>query len=196
MDGNEPNPVDGRVLRGERNRTAIVDALLALLRAGRLAPSARDIAAHAGVSVRSVFQHFDDLETLHAALVERQFARADQLTVAIDPSLPFEDRLGRYLASRTAFYEEVAPVRRAAALAAVDSPTLQRARDEAARRHARDVTAVFAPECTDSARDALVLVTSWESWERLRHTQRLKVPAARRAVETLVMAILGRAATR
>ena len=62
---------DGRVQRGERNRTAIVDALLALLEAGNAKPSARAIAEHAGCSVRTVFQHFDDMEVLYATCVER-----------------------------------------------------------------------------------------------------------------------------
>ena len=40
---------DGRVLRGERNRQAIVDALLALYEEGVLRPSANEVAERAGV---------------------------------------------------------------------------------------------------------------------------------------------------
>ena len=47
-----------------RTRTAVVDALLTLNARGHLRPTARDIAAEAGVSLRSVYVHFDDLEAL------------------------------------------------------------------------------------------------------------------------------------
>ena len=64
---------DGRVQRGERNRAAIVDALLSLLEDGVLRPSARQVAERAGVSLRAVFQHFDDMESLYAEWVRRQW---------------------------------------------------------------------------------------------------------------------------
>ena len=41
---------DGRVRRGERNREAIVDALLACYESGTLRPNLADVAARAGVS--------------------------------------------------------------------------------------------------------------------------------------------------
>ena len=55
---------DGRLTRAARTRTAVVDALLTLNERGELRPTARDIAAEAGVSLRSVYVHFDDLEAL------------------------------------------------------------------------------------------------------------------------------------
>ena len=55
---------DGRLTRAARTRTAVVDALLTLNERGQLRPTARDIAAEAGVSLRSVYVHFDDLEAL------------------------------------------------------------------------------------------------------------------------------------
>jgi len=53
---------DGRVTRGLRNREAIVDALLACYEAGDLRPSLPEVAARAGVSLRSVHNHFDDAD--------------------------------------------------------------------------------------------------------------------------------------
>jgi TetR/AcrR family transcriptional regulator of autoinduction and epiphytic fitness len=59
-----PATTDGRVLRGERNREAIVEALLELYQEGDPQPPARAIAERAGVSLRTVFQHFNDMDTL------------------------------------------------------------------------------------------------------------------------------------
>jgi AcrR family transcriptional regulator len=187
---NEEAEIDGRVLRGERNRSAIVDALLALLESGDLKPSANAIAARAGVSVRSVFQHFDDLETLYAALVERQTERVRALNVDIDSRAAFASRLAMFVDHRARLYERIAPVRRATLLAAHDSPTLQRALKAAATRHAREVGEVFGPELEQARnatdlRAALTVATSWEAWERLRTSQRCSVDSARRVVVAL-----------
>src|SRR5262245_37285301 len=130
--------IDGRVQRGERNRTAIVDALLSLLEEGDMSPSARDIAERAGVSLRSVFQHYDDLESLYTALIERQAGRV--VLDAIDPALPFPERLAKFVNTRTAVYERISPVRRAALVASVESPTLQHGLKQAATMHIRDVS--------------------------------------------------------
>src|SRR5437870_4843088 len=66
---------DGRTARGQRTRAAVVDALLALLEEGDLRPPAPRIADRAGVSLRSVFQHFADRETLFAAVAAAQLER-------------------------------------------------------------------------------------------------------------------------
>jgi AcrR family transcriptional regulator len=184
--------VDGRVRRGERNREAIADAVLALLEDGEVRPAARDIAERAGVSVRSVFQHFADLETLYSVVVDRQFRHVQELASVegIDPAESFDDRVRAFVEQRAAFYEQVSSIRRAAVAAAPSSTTLQEALALVAAQHARDVAAVFATELRGAdgpdRRSALVLVTSWETWERLRQVQRCSAGTAQRVVEGLV----------
>jgi AcrR family transcriptional regulator len=191
----EENATDGRVQRGARNRAAIVDALLALLEEGNPRPSASDIAAGAGVSVRSVFQHYDDLETLYGALVARQTEHVLAMLQSVDPALPLARRIEEFVAGRGRIFERVTPVRRATLLAAPNSPTLQHALAEAAATHERDVAATFAADLDRlaspaDARAAVTLATSWEAWDRLRSAQHCTVPKARRAVVTLVSAVL------
>jgi len=101
--------VDGRVQRGTRNREAIVDALLACYEAGDLRPSVPEVAARAGVSIRSVHNHFTDVEALRAEVAERQWERYAPLVGKVSTS----DEL---VASRVIFFEAVTPVRRAALL--------------------------------------------------------------------------------
>src|SRR5215475_1552310 len=66
---------DGRVVRGERNRQAIADAMLAFYDEGELRPSAAQVAKRAGISARSVHNHFADMESLRAEVAQRQWAR-------------------------------------------------------------------------------------------------------------------------
>src|ERR1044072_5768679 len=64
---------DGRSARAARTRDAVVEALLSLLDEGNLRPTARQVAERAGVSLRSVYVHFDDLEDLFTAAAHRFF---------------------------------------------------------------------------------------------------------------------------
>jgi len=61
-------PSDGRRLRSERTRQAILDAALALLEEGHLVPTAQLIAERADVGIRSFFRHFGDMESLFTAV--------------------------------------------------------------------------------------------------------------------------------
>ncbi len=63
---------DGRRQRRSRNREAVVDALLAIVAAGDLAPSADAVAARAGLSTRSLFRYFDDVDDLCRTAIARQ----------------------------------------------------------------------------------------------------------------------------
>src|ERR1700682_5146831 len=85
--------VDGRVRRGARNREAIIDALLACYESGALRPSVPEVAAQAGVSVRSVHNHFADVEALRAEVAQRQWQRYAHLTVPPPANAPFAVRI-------------------------------------------------------------------------------------------------------
>ncbi len=61
-DGTEP--ADGRAARSHRSRRAIIEAMRALHAEGDLRPTAPRVAERAGVSVRTVWQQFADMETL------------------------------------------------------------------------------------------------------------------------------------
>jgi len=62
--------------RVARTRDAIVGSALALALAGEVAPIVRDIAKMAGVSARTVFQHFADTAELYVAVLGRVLAAA------------------------------------------------------------------------------------------------------------------------
>src|SRR4051812_32742925 len=111
---------DGRVLRGERNREAIVDALLALYDDGVLRPSVNDVAERAGVSARSVHNHFVDMEALRAEVAERQFQRYADLWEPPGADLELDERIAQLVDRRSALFEAITPVRRAAMLSVHD----------------------------------------------------------------------------
>lgn len=71
VDTDPPARVDGRAARAERTRAAIVEAHLALIDAGDLRPTGERIAERAGVSLRTLWTNFKDMETLFAATGRR-----------------------------------------------------------------------------------------------------------------------------
>jgi len=121
----EDEPVDGRRARRQRSRDLVVDALLDLLNAGVVRPTAQQVAERSGVSLRSIFRIFDDVETLHAAAAAEQLARVRHLFVDVAAVGTVEQRVDEIIELNARLYESVAPVRRAALRAAPESPPLR-----------------------------------------------------------------------
>jgi len=109
-------PTDGRTARARRTRDAVVEACLSLIDEGHLRPTAKQVSERAGVSLRSVFQHFEDLESLFATAADRQVERLLALVAKIPSGAPFEERLAAIVEARTRLLERITPVRRSALL--------------------------------------------------------------------------------
>jgi TetR/AcrR family transcriptional regulator, regulator of autoinduction and epiphytic fitness len=181
-------PPDGRAARALRTREAIVDACIALVEEGDLRPTAPRIADRAGVSVRSVFQHFDDLPSLHIAVTERIAERMAALVVPIDATLPLDDRVTRFVEQRANLLEAMAPFRVAAGVHGPFAPEIRRAVRAGSAFLRAEVEQVFAPELQASAAatraevvDGLAAASSWGTWDALR-TESDDDPARARAV--------------
>ncbi len=180
-----------------RTREAIVDASIALVDEGDLRPTAPRIAERAGVSVRSVFQHFDDLEGLYAAVGDRLVERLSYVGLNIDSSLRLEDRILEVARLRAALLEALSPVRRAATVHAPFSRVV-RARLQAGHDFLRsEIEQAFAPELdqlTGVERlvtlDALDTALSWTSWDSLRSLNGRSTDEARAVLVRMVSAIL------
>lgn len=188
---------DGRTVRAERTRQALVDALLALLYEGQLQPTAERIAARAGVSERSLFQHFADREALYQAVAVQQYERIVPTLDPIDVSLPLPERIEAFVAQRARLLETVTPVRRAALLLEPESEVVSGWLRNTRRQKAREVERVFRAELEAVGQRergvvlaALVAASAWTAWEGLRAHQRLSEDRARAAMRTMLGALL------
>ena len=97
-------PEDGRHARRYRSRDLAVDALLDLLGEGVLRPTAQQVAERSGMSLRSIFRIFDDVETLNASASARQFTRIRHLFVDVMPSGPLAGRVGLVVGLNSRLY--------------------------------------------------------------------------------------------
>ncbi|CAN5587149.1 hypothetical protein BH20ACT2_BH20ACT2_12210 [soil metagenome] len=199
----ERSDLDGRTVRAQRTRAAIVDACLELVDELDLRPTAPRIAARAGVSVRSVFQHFDDLEGLFSAVAEQVVLRVAALVVPIDPGAELATRVEAIVQQRSLLLEALTPVRRAADVHAPFSAEITRRLQDGHDFLRAEVAAVFATElagltgdAADDVLDALDAALSWSTWHDLRRLNRRSPDRARRVVARLVAGILRSAGAR
>ena len=188
-------PEDGRRARRHRSRDQAVDALLDLLAEGVPRPTAQQVAERSGVSLRSIFRIFDDVDTLHTAAAKRQLARVRHLFVDVTSTGPAEDRVAEMVEINSRLYESVAPVRRAALHAAPGSDALHEHLSRVRGWLRGDIERVFAPELatrSDARRKAgaLEVLLSFEAWDQLRTFQGQSPSEAAATVREAVLALL------
>ena len=109
---------DGRSARRERNRDAVLDALVELTTEGSDDPSIDDIADRAGVSYRSVYRYFKDRSEMMDAATDRAMAWIQPLFVNasgfINPKDPLDHRIDAVVDARVEVYMQIADMVRAA----------------------------------------------------------------------------------
>jgi TetR/AcrR family transcriptional regulator, regulator of autoinduction and epiphytic fitness len=193
----QPERLDGRRVRREQNVEAVVDAMLDLLGEGVLSPGAAEVAERSGVSLRSVFRYFDDLDSLMERAIARQSERAAHLFEPLDADGTVAERAARLAAHRVHQHELLAPFAHAAVVRAPQHAALRSGL--ATRRDAlrRQVELVFAPELDALAPDqreetlaALEAATSFDAVDLLRSHRHLAPARAEAALARAVTGIL------
>lgn len=189
--------LDGRLLRSSRTRAAILAAHRSLIEGGELAPSASRIAEAAGISPRTLFVHFADLEQLFAATAEAVLRDAVGMAVPPDPRRPLEDRLATFLAARADIYAFMTPFALASRMREPTSAVLRRHRLLVAAAGRDDVAATFASELAalpaeeyDDALAGLETCVTWVGWFHLRYELDLGEEATSRVLRRNVLALL------
>jgi TetR/AcrR family transcriptional regulator, regulator of autoinduction and epiphytic fitness len=167
---------DGRVERRERNRAAVVDAMVSLLAEGVLDVTLELAAERAGVSVRSVFRYFDGVDDLRRQTAARHFAIVDDRLHHLDPgSHDRAERVAAFVEDRAAMFASSAAPARIARQRAEFIPVVAEHLARVRARLADHVRAAFEPELgslSPQAADDLVAVldvaVSQDAWDSLR----------------------------
>ena len=168
--------VDGRRLRREQGRVAVVDAMIDLVLAGNTPPTAEQIADRAGVSAASVFRYFDSLDDLRREGIRRYLERYDHLLDVPDiGEHGFARRVAALVEARQRFYETIEPMARLARAQALSVPELDDALSRVRATLVDQIGEHFSAELLglrpQRRRELIALVaalTSYESWEQLR----------------------------
>jgi AcrR family transcriptional regulator len=188
--------VDGRRARGARTKDAIVSALMDLIGDGDISPTAQRIADRAGVSVRSVYQHFADVEGLYADASARTLDWVRSSWVEIDPDWPLARKIDEYSSYRVLTLEALSPFSRASRLIEPTSAVMRENRSTMRRWERERIAEVFSPELgrvggteRDACLCALDTLTSTEAWEHLRGSGQ-SVRSARLVLRSAMVALL------
>ncbi len=183
---------DGRLNRSIRTKAAIAAAFVALVDEGHLSPTSQDVAERAGVGHRTVFRHFQDMESLYGSIHDAIAQRAQPFLLGTPFKASLDNRIRQLVEQRTRFHVRITQYRRALISRYWSSPTLQGFvhKDQAMLRA---LTRDALPESRDLAAEdfeLLELLLSFECWARLRELQELSERRAREVIERGVRRLL------
>ena len=190
---------DGRMLRAEENRRKVARAMLELLREGVMQPTREQVAERSGLSLRSVYHHYNNMESLHEETCRIQFSSihdlVNDLPRAKDARL--SSRVEAFVDQRAELYERITPVRRSAmtwihrsqALATGIAGLSETMRTQLHRTFQAELERV-EPARRESLLDALEAASCWEAWDFMRARKSFSTDRCRRAMRTAMAGLL------
>ena len=177
--------VDGRSLRRERNRQDIVDALFGLIECGETEISAALIASKAGLSERSIFRYFDDVNDLYRSVCDLAFSKEIEYALIDDAGVgSLDTKIENFVNQRVRIYtmnEKIAPAARSFAF---KNPIIKNQlvvgrkllRTQIIKHFAEELS-VFDKQQQQVAVAIIDSLTTFESYDMMRSDQRMSVQA-------------------
>ena len=176
--------VDGRRQRSQRTRLTIIQAYLELLRRHGVMPTAAQIADEAGYSTRSIFERFSDLDALSLATADYAIVQgqAEAMPRHVDGDRP--TRIRSHVETRALACEKWLPLWRI--ITSQDQIAELKTRVVLVRlANIERMKLMYAPELSSLAEPpraelliAMAALTSFESWDQMRHCYGLSMDAA------------------
>ncbi|HUA32079.1 MAG TPA: hypothetical protein VMA09_00620 [Candidatus Binataceae bacterium] len=197
--------IDGRTAKGLRLREqaheSILNAYIDLIRGGVPAPTARETAERAGMSLRAIFNYFSDLRALRLAAFNRMQAQSSEFFAdEIPDRASAAERLERFIDTHMRRLEFVTPFHRTAAMVENVEPdvaqAMKKARDAAGQQLAKALGSTLKSFSPSEKRELLMklhVVCSWACWEMLRGHYQLPPKRARAIVTDVAMAVMAAA---
>jgi len=183
---------DGRINRSIVTRKKIVDALTALVFEGHITPTAEQVAQRADVGLRTVFRHFDDMDSLYREISIDVDEQIQPLLQARLDAATWQERVLQSIDFRSDIYDRTAAIHVAAQVHRHESAYLAQNLMDSARLQRKFLQRLMPVTVAQDARllDALDLMLSFEAWIRLRREQGLDARQAREVMRLGVKALL------
>lgn len=141
--------VDGRTARRHRNRAAVLDAVIELFEEGDLTPGVHEVADRSGVSLRSVYRYFADVDDLILAAIDRQLEACAPMFAEPELQGSTAERIRSFCADRVALFTSCRTAYRAALIRASDQPKVGERVQRCRETLADQVATAFQPEISD-----------------------------------------------
>lgn len=183
---------DGRRLRSERSRTAIINAMLKLVEEGILVPTAQQVSERAGVGIRSVFRHFSDMESLFVSADSKIREQYLDLFTGGDRQGSLQERVLHAVEQHAIAYETIGNHFLTTRAQLWRYPILRDQYMRATRQLRKDLDD-WLPELeklSSDEREMVDAVASFEHWNRLREHQGLSKKTSIRITTDLLNTII------
>lgn len=180
--------VDGRRERSRSNHAKIIAAGLELISKGEYSPNAARVAEVAGVGIRSVFRHFESMDTLYRQLTAEVELKVWPMLLQQLEGETWKERIVSLAKRRMTIQEVTFHYRIAANLRRFDSPYMTEYHRQVLRIEFEMVNACL-PETAraDTIGTAgIYALMSFVNWQSLRQDQGLSLEDARDAVLRLL----------
>ena len=184
-------PIDGRRARGQANRSKLVAAMIELVREGSIAPTAEQVAARAQVALRTVFRHFDDMESLYREIDTEVMQLIVPLINTPFTATSWQGRLEESIQRRARLFETILPFRIATEALRHQSAFLQEKQQIIMQMQHATLYKILPKAALEDAATlaALNLVLSVNAWQQLRMDQGLDTAAAEQAMQRAASAL-------
>jgi len=186
---------DGRRERSRSSHKRIVEAMMGLIESGDLSPSAARVAEEAGVGLRTVFRHFDDMDALY-----REISRVvgERIWPIVSAPYPHEDwraNLRDLARRRVRVFETMLPYRLAGNIKRYQSPYLMAQYGQVVTLEREFVLRLLPPPVKSDRYlvEALCATLSFQNWRAVRQDQGLSVEDASAVVARMVDALIAAA---
>lgn len=186
-------PSDGRRQRSERSRSQIIDAMFSLIREGDMSPSAARVAERAEVGLRTVFRHFEDMDSLFVEMAERISSEIMPKVLAPFEAREWRGRFMEHVERRIEIYEYIMPVRVSANLRRFQSRFLMEEYRRNLLIERASLSALLPEEITsDPVLFAAIETTvSFQTWRRLRQDSGLSPEEAASVFRLMMERLVG-----
>ena len=191
--------IDGRTARRDRNRAAVLDAVIELFTEGEFEPNPDVVAERVGVSARSIYRYFEDHDALVRAAIDHRQEQVLPLFLIHDIGVgDLDDRIERFVDARVRLYEAIAPAARVARARASVVPIMRDQVEQARRLLTEQVQRHFATElgALDARRRRAVsgtvdALSEFEALDHLRVHRGFSPRETRNALIDALHALLG-----
>ena len=183
---------DGRRQRSQRSREKILRAYWELMLAGDMSPSAAAIAEHAGVGLRSVFRHFEDLDMLLRELMELCYDEVTPEFMKPLKSTNWNDQLLEVTERNVMIWERLIVPHTAGEIGRFKSQVLM---DDYQRSRNMEISGIKAilPKDIDNYQSVLMALDvsmSFATMRRLRKDRKLSIPEVKDVMTLMVKSII------
>lgn len=184
--------IDGRRERSRSSHKRIVAAMMDLIEGGDLMPSAARVAEEAGVGLRTVFRHFDDMDSLYREISKIVAERIWPIISAPYADADWRANVRDLARRRARVFEMMLPFRLAANIKRYQSPFLMGQYAQVVTLE-RDLILRLLPPETSADRyrvEALCAALSFQNWRAIRQDQGLSAEDSGAVVAHMVDALI------